>query len=55
MFGKIKTKLLLIPAKETPNMGSKQFDYPITLLYFNDVKVKCRSLSRKDVVRIRVR
>ena len=34
MFGKIKTKLLLIPAKETPNMGSKQFDYPITLLYF---------------------
>ena len=24
MFGKIKTKLLLIPAKETSNMGSKQ-------------------------------
>ena len=23
MFGKIKTNLLLIPAKETPNMGSK--------------------------------
>ena len=23
-----KTKLLLIPAKETPNMGSKQFDCP---------------------------
>ena len=26
MFGKIKTKLLLIPAKETPNMGSKQMN-----------------------------
>ena len=24
MFGKIKTKVLLISAKETPNMGSKQ-------------------------------
>ena len=34
MFGKIKTKLLLIPAKETPNMNSKQFDCPITLLHF---------------------
>ena len=33
MFGKIKTKLLLIPAKETPNMVSKQFDCPITLLH----------------------
>ena len=30
MFGKIGTKLLLIPAKETPRMGSKQCDYPIT-------------------------
>ena len=34
MFGKIKTKLLLIPGKGTPNMGSKQFDCPITLLHF---------------------
>ena len=34
MFGNITTKLLLIPAKETPNMGSKQFDCPIILLYF---------------------
>ena len=33
MFGKIKTKLLLIPAKETPNMASRQFDCPITLLH----------------------
>ena len=30
MFGKIETKLLLIPAKETPHMGSKQCDCPIT-------------------------
>ena len=28
MFGKIETKCLLIPAKETPNMGSKHFDLP---------------------------
>lgn len=34
MFGKIKTKLLLIPSKETPNMGSKHFNCPITLLHF---------------------
>ena len=34
MCGKIKTKLLLIPATETPNMGSKHFDCPITLLHF---------------------
>ena len=34
IFGAIKTKLLLILAKETPNMGSKQFDCPITLLHF---------------------
>ena len=34
MFGKIKTKFLLIPAKETPNMGSKQFDCLITSLHF---------------------
>ena len=34
MFGKIKTKLLLIPTKETSNVGSKQFVYPITLLRF---------------------
>ena len=34
MFSKIKTKLLFIPAKETPNIGSKQFDSPITVLHF---------------------
>ena len=34
MFRQLKTKLLLIPAKKTPNMGSKQFDCPITLLHF---------------------
>ena len=34
MFGKIQTKLLLIPVKEIPNMGSKQFDCPITLPHF---------------------
>ena len=36
MFGMIKIKLLLtcMPAKETPNMGSKQFDCPVTLLHF---------------------
>ena len=44
-FGKIKTKLLLIRAKETPNMGSSttQSHY----CYSNDVTAKCRSLSRK--------
>ena len=48
MFGKVKTKLLLIPSKETPTLGSKQFNCPITLLHkSNDVKAKCRSLSRK--------
>ena len=46
MFGKIKTKLLLIPANETPNMGSKQYDCPITLLHFKWRQAKCRSLSR---------
>ena len=34
MFGKIKKMLLFVPAKETPNMGSKQFDCLITLLQF---------------------
>ena len=47
MFGKIKTKFLLIDTKETVHMGNKQFDCPITLLHSNDVKAKCRSLSRK--------
>ena len=48
MFGHIKTKLLLIPAKETPNMGSKEFDCPMALLHkSNDLTAKCRSLSRK--------
>ena len=48
VFGKIKTKLLLIPAKETTNMGSKEFDCPMTLLHkLNDLTAKCRSLSRK--------
>ena len=57
MFGKIKTNLFLIPTKDTRNMGSKQFDCPITLLY-----VKLRQSEtfqivpwRDDVVCIRVR
>ena len=29
-FGKIETKLLLIPAKESTHRGSQQFDCPIT-------------------------
>ena len=29
-----ETRFLFIPAKEIPNMGSKQFDFPITLLHF---------------------
>ena len=29
-----KILLIIIPAKETPNMGSKHFDCPITLLHF---------------------
>ena len=33
MFGKIETKLLLIPAEETPHMGSKQCDCPITTAF----------------------
>ena len=45
MFGKIKTKLLLILTKETPNMGSKQFDQAQShYCISNDVKAK---LSRK--------
>ena len=28
MFGNIKTKMLLIPAKETPNMGSETVRLP---------------------------
>ena len=43
MFGKIKTKLL-IPAKETPNMGSKQFNCQSHCCISNEVKAK---LSRK--------
>ena len=39
MAGKIITKLLLFPAKESPNMGSKQFT--LTLLHF-----KTRGLGR---------
>ena len=35
---------LLIPAKETPNKGSKQFDFPSHDCISNDVKAK---LSRK--------
>ena len=46
MFGKVKTKLLLILAKETPNMGSKQINSIDQSHYCisNDVKAK---LSRK--------
>ena len=46
MFGEIKTKLLLILAKETPNVGSKQTSSIAQSHYCisNDVKAK---LSRK--------
>ena len=44
MFGKIKTTFLLIPAKETPNMGSKQSIAQSHYCISNDVKAK---LSRK--------
>ena len=33
-LARLKQNHLLIPAKETPNMGSKQIDCPITLLHF---------------------
>ena len=41
-----KTRLLLIPAKETPNVGSKQFDCPIILLHFKWRCLYPRSLSQ---------
>ena len=58
MFGKIKTKLRVIPAKETPNMSSKQFDCPITLLHFKlrqSETFHTEVPRRDDVVCIRVR
>ena len=42
---KIKTWLLLFPAKENPNMEKALFDWPIVLQY--DVKAKYRLISRK--------
>ena len=60
MFGNIKTNLLHIPAKETPNMGSKQFDCPITLLHFkwrqSEMTIAFQKVPwRDDVVYIHVR
>ena len=42
---KIKTWLLLFPAKENPNMEKALFDRPIVLQY--DVKAKHRLIFRK--------
>ena len=54
MFGKIKTKLLLTPAKETPNMDSKQFDGPFTLLHFklrqSEMLITFQKVPRRDDV-----
>ena len=44
MAGKIITKLLFFPAKESPNMGSKQFT--LTLLHFKLVVAKTRDRGR---------
>ena len=57
---RIKTKLLLIPAKETSNKGSKQIDCPITLLHFkrrqSEMPIAFQKVPwRDDVVSIHVR
>ena len=47
MLGSVKTRLLLIPAKETPNMAVNSSIAQSHYCNSNDVKAKCRSLSRK--------
>ena len=56
----LKTRLLFIPAKKTPNMASEQFDCPITLLHFKlpqrEMPIAFQKVPwRDDVVCIRVR
>ena len=45
MDGKIKTRPLPFPAKESPNMEKTLFDWPVVLQY--EVKVKYWLISRK--------